>query len=110
MCKELGRITQGWGNTIGTNTVQIMTHEEIAQILSNRVVTYTRIVCDFCPQKEDPNRVQLAVGGNLIDCPFNCTTRTADVTTGKIMWNSIISTQGAQYAVADVNFFICVCQ
>ena len=65
MCKELGRIAQRWGNTKGTNRVKFMTHEEIAQILTNRVVTYTRIVCDFCPQKEDPSRVRLAVGGNL---------------------------------------------
>ena len=91
MCKELGRIVQGWGDTKGTNTVQFMTHEEIAMIPSDRVVTYTRIVYDYCPHKEDPNRVELAAGRNLIDCPFNCTTRTPDIMTSKIMWNSAIS-------------------
>ena len=95
MCKELGRIAQGWGDTKGTDTVRFMTHEEIATIPKDQTVTYTRIVCNFCPQKEDPNRVRLAAGRNLIDCPFDCTTRTADVTTSKIMWNSVISTTGA---------------
>ena len=46
MCKELGRITQGWGDTKGTNTVQFMTHKEIADILRDMAVTYTCIACD----------------------------------------------------------------
>ena len=110
MCKELGRIAQGWGDTKGTDTVRFMTHDEIAKIPKDRVVTYTRIVCDYRPQKEDPNRVRLAAGGNLIDYPEDCKTRTTDVTTSKIMWNSVISTPGARYACADVKFFICVRQ
>ena len=83
-----------------------MTHDEIAKIPKDRVVTYTHIVCDYCPQKEDPNRVRLIAGGNLIDCPFDCTTRTADATTSKIMWNLVISTPGVRYACADVIFLI----
>jgi hypothetical protein len=62
MCKELGRLAQGWGTTKGTDTIQFMTHEEIAEISPDRMVTYARIVCDFCPQKEDPNRVRITVG------------------------------------------------
>ena len=32
MCKELGRLAQGYGKTKGTNTVNFMTHEQIRKI------------------------------------------------------------------------------
>ena len=70
-------------------------------------MTYGRIVVDFRPQKTDPNRVRITVGGNLIDYPYDLTTRTADLTTSKVMWNSVISKPGAKYACADVtNFYL----
>ena len=63
---------------------------------------------DYCSQKSDPNRVHITVGGNLIDYPFKLTTCTADLTTSKIMWNSVVSTPGAKYACADAkNFYLC---
>jgi hypothetical protein len=47
------------------------------------------------------------VGGNLIKYPGELTTRTADLTTAKVLWNSTISTDRAQYACADVdNFYL----
>jgi len=51
--------------------------------------------------------VRITVGGNLIDYPGELTTRTADLTTAKIMWNSVLSTPEAKYACADVgNFYL----
>eukprot|EP00804_Cyclotella_cryptica_P002895 CCRYP_009401-RA/>CCRYP_009401-RA protein AED:0.38 eAED:0.38 QI:0/0/0/1/0/0/2/0/237 len=41
-------------------------------------------------------------GGNLINYPGELTTRTADLTTAKILWNSTISTPGARFACADI--------
>ena len=102
MCIELGRLSRGYKYTKGTQTIQYMTHEEIKCIPGYRTVTYARIVVDFRPQKKDPNRVRITVGGNLIDYPYELTTRTADITTSKVMWNSVISMPGANYAVADV--------
>ena len=67
MCKELGRIAQDWGDTKGMDTVHFMTHKEVAKILDDRVVTYTRIVCDYRSEKEDPNHKRLAAGGNLLN-------------------------------------------
>ena len=108
MCKELGRLAQGYGETEGTNTFRFSTLEEIANISPDRTVTYAKIVVDYRPQKSDPNRVQLTGGGNLIDYPHELTMQTADITTSKIMWNSVISTTGARYACADVkNFYLC---
>ena len=47
MCKELGRLAQGYGNTKGTSTIKFLSLDEIPNIPSNRVVTYARIVVDF---------------------------------------------------------------
>ena len=79
-----------------------MTHEEIKRIPKDRTVTYTRIVVDYRPQKDDPNRVRITVGGNLIDYPGELTTRTAHLITSKILWNSVSSTPGAKFATGDI--------
>jgi len=105
---ELGRIAQGYKDTKGTNTVKFMNLEEIANIPEDCTVTHARIAVDHRPQKEDPNRVRITAGGNLINYPYELTTRTADLTTFKFMWNSVISTPGARYACADVkNYYLC---
>ena len=102
MCTELGRLAQGYGSTKGTDTIQFMNHEIIDNIPADCKVTYTRIVVDFRPQKADPNRVRITSGGNLIVYPDELTTRTADLITTNIMWNSVLSTQGARYMCIDI--------
>jgi hypothetical protein len=103
MAKELYRLADGRdGITKGTNTIKFLSHEEITNIPRDRTVTYARIVVDHRPQKEDPNRVRITVGGNLIDYPFELTTRTADMISAKILWNSVISTYGAKFACCDI--------
>ena len=107
MCIELGRIAQGYKDTKGTNTIKFLTCDEIRHIPSNHTVTYAYIVVDFCPQKEYPNCVRIAVGSNLIGYPCELSTRTADLTITKIMWNSVISAPGIRYITSDVkNFYL----
>ena len=85
-----------------------MTHEEIKNIPTDRTVTCARIVVDYCAHKDDPNGFRITVGGNLIKYPGELTTRTADITTTKVMWNSVTSTRKAQYMCADVkNSHLC---
>ena len=69
MCVELGRLAQGYQDIPGTNTIKFMTHEEIKNIPSDKTVTYARIVVDYRASKDDPNRVRITVGGNLIHYP-----------------------------------------
>ena len=77
-------------------------------IPNDRLVTYANIVVDYGPQKEDPNRVRITDGGNLIVYPGELTTRTADITTSKILWNSVLSTKNAKYMCLDIkNFYLC---
>jgi hypothetical protein len=108
MTKELARLAQGLdGITEGTNTIFYMSHDEIRNIPKDRTVTYARTVVDYRPQKTDPNRVRITVGGNLITYPGEVTTRTAEMVTNKILWNSVLSTKNAKYCCADVkNFYL----
>ena len=95
MCKELGRLAQGWDDENGTNIIEFMDIHDILNIPKNKIFTYARIVVDYRPQKADPNRVCITMGGNLIQYDGELTTNTADLITSKILWNSTLSTEGA---------------
>ena len=102
MCIELGRLSQGYKDTQYTNTIRFMDHKMINDIPKNQTVTYGHIVVDYFPQKDDPNRVRITAGGNLIDYPDELTTRTADLRTTKLLWNSMLSTKDARYMCIDI--------
>ena len=85
MCKELGRLSQGYGETMGTNCVKWMAPEDIPAIPQDRTITYAKIVCDYRKQKADPNRVRITAGGNLIECPHELTTITTDLIATKLL-------------------------
>ncbi len=47
------------------------------------------------------------MGGNLINYPGKLSTQTANLTTSKLMWNSILSTKGAKFMCLDIkNFYL----
>ena len=92
--------------TKGKNCIFVMTHNEIKTMFARgKKPTYARIVVDFRPQKEDPNRVRITAGSNLIQYAGELTTRTADLTVTKMVWNSVVSTPGAKYSAFDVGDF-----
>ena len=102
---EFGRLAQGVGKRIkGTNTIRFI---PVTDIPKGRTITYARFVCDVRPQKSEPNRTRITVGGNLIDYPHDVSTKTAELTTSKILWNSTLSTRDARYMTGDVkNFYL----
>ncbi len=103
MSKKLHCLAQGKeGVTVGTNTIFYLTHAEIRCIPKDWTVTHTCIVIDHRPQKDDPNQFRITVGSNLIDYPYKLTTRTADMVSAKIMWNSVISSPGAKVGGAKI--------
>ena len=105
--KELGRLAQGIPNTVhGTNTIVFIPKHDIP-VDHQKDVTYGRICAHFRPEKDDPHRMRLTVGGNRINFPGNCGTLTADMLTTKILLSSIISTHGARLMTIDVkNFYL----
>jgi len=103
--KELGRLAQGIPGTVqGTDTMVFITKHDIP-VDRRRDVTYGRICAHFRPEKDDPHRIRLTVGGNRINFPGDCGTPTADMLTTKILLNSIISTQGARFMTIDIKDF-----
>ena len=85
MCKEIGCLAQGYKDTKGTSTITFMKKDDIRNIPKDRTITYACIVVDYQPQKNDPNCIQITAGGNLIDYPYELTTRTANLPTSKIL-------------------------
>jgi len=97
--KDFGGMRQGDDKT------GVMTPQDVANMPADRFATYANIVVDFQPQKEDPHRIRITAGQNLINHPRELTTRTADITTTKLHWNSVLSTQKAKYMCLDLKSF-----
>eukprot|EP00804_Cyclotella_cryptica_P019260 CCRYP_006149-RA/>CCRYP_006149-RA protein AED:0.38 eAED:0.38 QI:0/0/0/1/1/1/2/0/321 len=100
--KELGRLAQGLPGIVkGTDTIAFIQRSHVPQDRW-KDVTYGRIVANFRPEKEDPYRIRLTVGGNRINYPGDCDTPTADMITVKILLNSVISTLNAKFMTIDI--------
>ncbi len=107
--KDFGGMSQGDNKTDqkGTNAMFIMPPSNVPNIPKDRVITYARVVVDHRPQKADPNRIQITAGENLINYPGKLTSRTADITTAKILWNSVLSMPRAKYMTLGIkNFYL----
>ncbi len=83
----------------------VMNPANIPNIPTNQTVTYANVVVNHPPPKEDPNQIRITVGGNLINYPGELTTRTADITTSKLHWNSVLSMQNAKYMCLEIKIF-----
>ena len=112
---ELGRLCQGVGRSTanpsqprvaGTDTFQpIHLHDIPTDRHSD--ITYTRVVCEVRPQKEDPNRTRITIGGNRICYPGDCGTKTGSLELTKLLINSVISMPNARFACFDIkNFYL----
>ena len=102
---KLGRLAQGVGNRHkGTDTIFFIPHNAVP---AGRKVTYGRIVVALRPMEKEVEYTRLTVGGNLIDCPGDVSTKTADLTTAKILFNSVVSTPDAKFMGIDLkNFYL----
>jgi hypothetical protein len=88
--------------SFGTDTMFFI---PITDIPKNKKPTYLRIVAAFRPEKPNPRRVHFTVGGNRIDYDGDVSTKTADLTTIKILLNSVISTPNARFMTGDLKDF-----
>jgi hypothetical protein len=82
-----------------TNTIRFIRRSNIPQ---GRKVTYGSFVVDIKEHKEEKERTRLMVGGDQIEYPGDKSTRTAGLTTAKILINSVIWTLGAKFLVIDI--------
>jgi hypothetical protein len=86
--KDFGGMVQGDNKKgqKGTNSIFVMTWDKIdAAKAAGHKRTYTHDMVDYQPQKDNPNQIRIAVGGNLITYKGDTSTQTADLTTSKLM-------------------------
>ena len=99
---EIGRLAQGFGAIKGTNTIFFIHPSAMPK---DRKATYVRVVSAMRPEKANPYRVRWTVGGDKVDYPFDVSTKTADLTTAKLLFNSVLSTPFARFMTADLKDF-----
>jgi hypothetical protein len=112
---ELRRLCQGVGTKSddpsskrvqGTDTFRVIHYNNIPPKRCGDV-TYTRVVCEVRPQKEDPNRTRITIGGNRICYPGNTGTQTGSLELVKLQLNSVLSTDNSCFACYDLkNFYL----
>ncbi len=101
---KIGCLFQGIRDLQGTNTCFFI---QKLQVPTNKQPTYSRIVCNVCPQKKEQNYTHLTVGGDGIDYPGNKSIPTADLTTAKLLINLTISTPGVIFLDINLaNFYL----
>ena len=101
-CEEIGRLAQGYGNIKGTNTIHFI---QLSDVPKGRKICYLRPVAAFRPEKDQPFRMRWTCGGDQIDYPFDVSTKTADLTTAKLLFNSVISTPDGRFMSIDLKDF-----
>jgi hypothetical protein len=100
---EFGRLMTGLKRGIhGTRTMHFIYKHQVPK---GRKVTYARFCCNYRPQKDEPNRCRITVGGDRLDYPGKvATSKTADMTTIKCLLNSALSRTKARFMTGDVMF------
>ena len=77
LCKGIGRNTEVTGKSVeGTDTFFVIHYDDTPADI-RKDITYISVVCKVLPQKEDPDRTQITIGGNCICYPGDVGTPTA---------------------------------
>jgi hypothetical protein len=95
---ELGCLCQGIGSgeapnskrVAGTNTFFCIDYKDIP-LHKRKEIYHTMVVCEVRPEKDNPNRTQITIGGNRICYPGNVGTNTASLELLKLLLNSVLS-------------------
>ena len=65
------------------------------------------MVCKVLPEKSDPNRTRITIGGNRITFPGDVGTPTASLELAKLVFNSVLSRPRAKFTTFDIcNFYL----
>jgi hypothetical protein len=111
---ELGRLCQGIGSgeaphskcVAGTDTFFCINYHNI-QLHKRKETCHTMVVSEVHPDKEDPNRTRITIGGSCICYLGNTVTNTASLELLKLLRNSVLSRKGACLSSIDLkNFYL----
>ena len=93
------------GRTAAPTNTCFFIHKNQVPAAHFRDVTYGKFKCSVRPQKEEPNRSRLVLGGNRTNFTGEVGTPTAKILLIKIMLNSVVSTNGAKFMTIDISDF-----
>jgi hypothetical protein len=101
---ECGWLFQGIRDIPGTDICFFI---KLTNIMKDRKITYSKIVCNNKPHKKEKDRVRLTMGGDRLDYSDDVVTSTADITTFKILINCTLSTEDAAMMMMDIkNYYL----
>ena len=103
---EWGRLANGCQPELpnGSNAIRFINYQDIPQH-RRKDVTYIRQVTADRPFKTEKERVRATAGGDRINYPYDVSTKTSDIQTAKMLFNSTISTKDARFMVMDIKDF-----
>ena len=65
-------------------------------------ICHTRVVCEYRPDKDDPNRTHTTIVGGHILVHFDVSTPTGSLKLVKLVINSVLSRLDARFAAFDI--------
>ena len=64
MCNKLGRLSEGYGNIKGNNTLYFIPKSNVSY---NKKVIYARIICSIRSQKSEIYKVRITASSNIVN-------------------------------------------
>jgi hypothetical protein len=90
----------------GTNTFFLINYQDILSH-KRKEICHTTVVCEVCPEKDDPHHTRITIGGNRICYPGNVGTNMASLKLVKLLLNSVLSRKGARFSTINIkNFYL----
>ena len=106
LCQEVGESTTGPDkqHVAGTSTFRVVDYNNI---LKNKRsgICHTRVVCEYCADKDDPNRTCITLAGGHICVPYNVFTPVDSLELINPMTTSVLFRKDMLFTVFDVNMF-----
>jgi hypothetical protein len=111
---KLGHLCQGIGSgptpnsqrVAGTNTFCLINYNDIP-LHKHKEICHTMVLCEVGPEKDDPDRTRITIGGNRICYPGDVGTNTASLELVKLLLNSVLSRKGARFSTINIkNYYL----
>ena len=97
LCQGVGKGPTNTGQHIkGTFTFPIICFADIPHN-RRKVSTFTKVVCKFCPNKEDPNNTRIIIMGNRVVYAGDAGTKTTSLNLCKLVINSVLSCKESKF-------------
>ena len=88
----------------GTGNFKVIRFNKIP-FEKQKYICHTRVVCEYRPDKDDPNRARITISRGHILVPFDVSNPTGSLELVKLTINSVLSGNNARFAAFDIKKF-----